>query len=87
MSQLSHLLDAQLSGVPLPGVFTAVDLRPSHSTFATAQRVQRGDSLGRPSGELALKALHERGVWGNGGPCRDRTYDQLIKSQLLYQLS
>ena len=21
------------------------------------------------------------------GPCRDRTYDQLIKSQLLYQLS
>ena len=22
-----------------------------------------------------------------GGPCRDRTYDQLIKSQLLYQLS
>jgi len=23
----------------------------------------------------------------NGGPCRDRTYDQLIKSQLLYQLS
>jgi hypothetical protein len=25
--------------------------------------------------------------WINGGPCRDRTYDQLIKSQLLYQLS
>jgi hypothetical protein len=24
---------------------------------------------------------------GDGGPCRDRTYDQLIKSQLLYQLS
>ena len=24
---------------------------------------------------------------GIGGPCRDRTYDQLIKSQLLYQLS
>ena len=23
----------------------------------------------------------------NGGPCRDRTYDPLIKSQLLYQLS
>ena len=22
-----------------------------------------------------------------GGPCRDRTYDLLIKSQLLYQLS
>ena len=22
-----------------------------------------------------------------GGPCRDRTYDPLIKSQLLYQLS
>ena len=24
---------------------------------------------------------------GNGGCCRDRTYDKLIKSQLLYQLS
>jgi len=23
----------------------------------------------------------------NGGPCRARTYDPLIKSQLLYQLS
>ena len=23
----------------------------------------------------------------NGGPCRDRTYDHLIKSQMLYQLS
>ena len=23
----------------------------------------------------------------NGGPCRDRTYDQEIKSHLLYQLS
>ena len=23
----------------------------------------------------------------NGGPCRDRTYDQEIKSLLLYQLS
>ena len=27
--------------------------------------------------------IHRQG----GGPCRDRTYDQLIKSQLLYQLS
>jgi hypothetical protein len=26
-------------------------------------------------------------VWGIGGPCRDRTYDQEIKSLLLYQLS
>ena len=26
-------------------------------------------------------------VGTDGGPCRDRTYDQLIKSQLLYQLS
>ena len=25
--------------------------------------------------------------WEFGGPCRDRTYDPLIKSQLLYQLS
>jgi hypothetical protein len=27
------------------------------------------------------------GFFKIGGPCRDRTYDQLIKSQLLYQLS
>jgi Fic family protein len=33
------------------------------------------DVLGRPGTSL------------DGGPCRDRTYDQLIKSQLLYQLS
>ena len=26
-------------------------------------------------------------VGGLGGPCRTRTYDPLIKSQLLYQLS
>jgi len=26
-------------------------------------------------------------VEGVGGPCRTRTYDPLIKSQLLYQLS
>jgi hypothetical protein len=34
-----------------------------------------------------------RGLWQrwmskkDGGPCRTRTYNQLIKSQLLYQLS
>jgi hypothetical protein len=33
-------------------------------------------------GPASLRVLLEA-----GGPCRDRTYDQLIKSQLLYQLS
>jgi hypothetical protein len=35
--------------------------------------------------KVPRKFLTMRGL--NGGPCRDRTYDQLIKSQLLYQLS
>ena len=43
-------------------------------------------------GSLYAEYLQHRiallpGVGTNGGPCRDRTYDQLIKSQLLYQLS
>jgi hypothetical protein len=29
----------------------------------------------------------QNGPEGGGGPCRDRTYDQEIKSLLLYQLS
>jgi hypothetical protein len=36
-------------------------------------------------GEINLMPCRE--VELIGGPCRDRTYDQLIKSQLLYQLS
>jgi site-specific DNA recombinase len=43
-------------------------------------------------GGLSAEYLQHRiallqGVGTYGGPCRDRTYDQLIKSQLLYQLS
>ena len=34
-----------------------------------------------------LDVLGRPGTLLDGGPCRDRTYDQLIKSQLLYQLS
>jgi site-specific recombinase XerD len=37
---------------------------------------------GHAAGTEVLELMKE-----NGGPCRDRTYDPLIKSQLLYQLS
>jgi site-specific DNA recombinase len=48
--------------------------------------------LPEPDGGLYAEYQERRiallqGVGTNGGPCRDRTYDQLIKSQLLYQLS
>jgi site-specific DNA recombinase len=48
--------------------------------------------LPEQDGSLYAEYLQQRisllqGVGTNGGPCRDRTYDQLIKSQLLYQLS
>jgi hypothetical protein len=39
---------------------------------------------------LAARAWMGVGAWvnlGSGGPCRTRTYDLLIKSQQLYQLS
>jgi len=49
-----------------------------------------------PSSEVGTKSWHQvnitgegsaEGIDNNGGPCRDRTYGPLIKSQLLYQLS
>jgi site-specific DNA recombinase len=48
--------------------------------------------LPEAGGSLYAEYLEHRisllpGVGTSGGPCRDRTYDQLIKSQLLYQLS
>jgi site-specific DNA recombinase len=48
--------------------------------------------LPEAGGSLYAEYLQHRiallpGVGTSGGPCRDRTYDQLIKSQLLYQLS
>jgi hypothetical protein len=52
-------------------------------------RVWRFDSC--PRHALSLQQLIYKGFLCRfevgGGPCRDRTYDQLIKSQLLYQLS
>ena len=40
-------------------------------------------------GELKIKRPGSRfyRAGDDGGPCRSRTYDLLIKSQLLYQLS
>ena len=48
--------------------------------------------LPEKDGSLYAEYLQQRiallqAVGTCGGPCRDRTYDQLIKSQLLYQLS
>jgi hypothetical protein len=37
--------------------------------------------------EAPVKAADAGLAAGVGGPCRDRTYDQEIKSLLLYQLS
>ena len=34
-----------------------------------------------------FKIQTQRTGFKNGGSCRIRTYDQLVKSQLLYQLS
>jgi hypothetical protein len=43
---------------------------------------QNGES---PAEAELAKSLHSLG--NDGGRCRSRTYDPLIKSQLLYQLS
>jgi hypothetical protein len=49
----------------------------------------RGSGILGISGDFDVSAdvLGRPGTLLDGGPCRDRTYDQLIKSQLLYQLS
>jgi hypothetical protein len=46
---------------------------------------EAADNVGFPARRFERKCSGSQGV--GGGPCRDRTYDQLIKSQLLYQLS
>ena len=57
-----------------------------------AGQPQRGDrGLSRPGpvkdqSFQGIRSVHDRGS-RNGGPCRSRTYDQEIKSLLLYQLS
>lgn len=48
--------------------------------------LSRVSPLEPKSSAFTSSATFARGREG-GGPCRDRTYDQLIKSQLLYQLS
>ena len=40
-----------------------------------------------PGTTLQIQKCPSRGTFVFGGPCRIRTYDQVIKSHLLYQLS
>ena len=47
----------------------------------------RSGRLGGRIDAILNRALGMRVARGGGGPCRDRTYDQEIKSLLLYQLS
>jgi len=70
-----------------PQNFEGIATRVSDRLFADVEavRAQIGSKLvaeGR-GGEIPDAQVIEF----YGGPCRDRTYDQLIKSQLLYQLS
>jgi hypothetical protein len=60
-------------GQQLKSGWTIRALKPTLSTATDFRR--RVGSYRKSSDEV------------DGGPCRDRTYDQLIKSQLLYQLS
>lgn len=52
---------------------------------------ERAASDAKYGSECRLEGLRRPGrpksLWLIGGPCRDRTYDQEIKSLLLYQLS
>jgi hypothetical protein len=51
---------------------------------------ETGGPWRRISRTIRLVTGHKKPVPGtgiNGGPCRIRTYDQVIKSHLLYQLS
>ena len=49
----------------------------------TASRAGERPSAVREGG----KSLHRECFWRSGGPCRIRTFDQKIKSLLLYRLS
>ena len=56
----------------------------------SAARRRREDYMreGRRARGFGPRAVRlKMGQGEDGGPCRNRTYNQLIKSQLLYQLS
>ena len=65
-----------------------------HSPAATTIRGSIQDGAPRNSNRAAVFKAADSGIWGDtklmgiedGGPCRTRTYNQLIKSQLLYQI-
>jgi len=62
---------------------TAVDIADVLFGSKTVAADREADLNGSQNLE---KSPENSGVW-NGGPCRSRTYDQEIKSLLLYQLS
>jgi integrase len=70
-----------------PENFDGIASRVSDRLFADvdAVRAQVGSKL--VADETPEEIPGAQVIDLNGGPCRDRTYDQLIKSQLLYQLS
>ena len=68
---------------------TPLEPKSSASTSSATLAMKHPPTPLRHTG-LAGEACHggdEAGEGEDGGPCRIRTYDQLIKSQLLYQLS
>jgi integrase len=84
--------------VDLDGVASRVSSRLFADVEAVRAASQRGLlTAGGTPGSKMVAATPSKGpqqlpdraevIDLNGGPCRDRTYDQLIKSQLLYQLS
>jgi hypothetical protein len=60
-----------------------------YPSIEAAEGVATGISAHDRDGDMNKSPCGEKSVWvlRIGGPCRDRTYDQEIKSLLLYQLS
>ncbi len=70
-----------------PQNFDGIATRVSDRLFADVEAVRAavGSKLVADARDAEIPGAEVIDL--NGGPCRDRTYDQLIKSQLLYQLS
>jgi len=67
-----------------------VEQSRSNSLAAKAEaflRAEETDGCGMVAAPSPRSRKRTQVTEGNGGPCRDRTYDQEIKSLLLYQLS
>ena len=60
----------------------ALDVAPREPRPPTTALSSKGERSQKKTGARSPERLSFI-----GGPCRIRTYDQLIKSQLLYQLS